>query len=325
MVRLGDVARIKLGAETYGHNVHADGVPIAGMAVQLAPDANALDVAKRVRAKMDELSPYFPSGVGWFSPFDSTKFVRISIREVVFTLIEAVVLVFLVILLFLQNLRATLIPTLVVPVALTSAFAGMYLVGFSVNVLSLFALVLAIGLVVDDAIVVVENVERIMTEEGLPPKEATRKAMDQITGAVIAMTSVLAAVFIPMALVGGSVGAIYRQFSLTIAISMGISALMALSFTPALCASLLKPVHEPPGGFLGAFNRFYQRVSGAYLRRVAQAIRHIPRWMIAFVLLVGLVALLFSRLPSSFLPDEDQGYAMADGAVAAGRQYGAYR
>jgi len=311
VVRLGDVARIALGAEAYGHDVHANGEPIAGMAIQLAPDANALDVAKKVGIKMGELSPYFPSGVSWFSPFDSTKFVRISIREVLFTLIEAVVLVFLVILLFLQNLRATLIPTLVVPVALTSAFAGMYLAGFSINVLSLFALVLAIGLVVDDAIVVVENVERIMTEEGLPPKEATRKAMDQITGAVIAMTSVLAAVFIPMALVGGSVGAIYRQFSLTIAISMAISALMALSFTPALCASLLKPVHEPPGGILGAFNRFYQRVSGAYLRRVAQAIRHTPRWMVAFVLLIGLVLLIFSRLPSSFLPDEDQGYAMA--------------
>jgi multidrug efflux pump len=213
--------------------------------------------------------------------------------------------------LFLQNLRATLIPTLVVPVALTSAFAGMYLVGFSINVLSMFALVLAIGLVVDDAIVVVENVERIMTEEGLSPKEASRKAMDQITGAVIAMTTVLAAVFIPMALVGGSVGAIYRQFSLTIAISMMISALMALSFTPALCASVLKPVHGEPNILLRGFNRFYNWSSAVYLRRVAQAIRHTPRWMAAFAVLVGIAALLYARLPSSFLPEEDQGYALA--------------
>ncbi len=310
-VRLQDVARIALGAESYGHDVHVNGEPIAGFATQLAPDANALQVAQAIRDKMDSLEAYFPQGVGWFVPYDSTKFISISIREVLYTLVEAVVLVFLVILLFLQNLRATLIPTLVVPVALTSAFAGMYLVGFSINVLSLFALVLAIGLVVDDAIVVVENVERIMTEEGLSPKEASRKAMDQITGAVIAMTTVLAAVFIPMALVGGSVGAIYRQFSLTIAISMMISALMALSFTPALCASVLKPVHGEPNILLRGFNRFYNWSSAVYLRRVAQAIRHTPRWMAAFAVLVGIAALLYARLPSSFLPEEDQGYALA--------------
>ncbi len=310
-IRLKDVARIALGAESYGHDVHVNGEPIAGLAILLAPGANALDVADAVRTKMDQLSHYFPAGVSWFTPYDSTKFVSISIHEVLYTLIEAVVLVFLVMLLFLQNLRATLIPTLVVPIALTSAFAGMYLAGFSINVLSLFALVLAIGLVVDDAIVVVENVERIMTEEGLSPKEATRKAMGQITGAVIAMTSVLAAVFIPMALVGGSVGAIYRQFSLTIAISMSISALMALSFTPALCATLLKPSHGEPNRFLRGFNRFYLGVSSAYLRRVAQAIRHTPRWMVAFLVLGGLALLLFSRLPTSFLPEEDQGYALA--------------
>ena len=310
-VRLSDVARVALGAESYGHDVHVNGVPIAGVAILLGPGANALQVADAVRAKMDELAQYFPPGVSWFTPYDSTKFVSISIHEVLYTLIAAVVLVFLVILLFLQNLRATLIPTLVVPVALTSAFAGMYLAGFSINVLSLFALVLAIGLVVDDAIVVVENVERIMTEEGLSPKEAARKAMDQITGAVIAMTTVLAAVFIPMALVGGSVGAIYRQFSLTIAISMAISALMALSFTPALCATLLKPVHSEPNRFLRGFNRFYSNVSAAYLRRVAQAIRHTPRWMVAFVVLVGLALVIFTRLPGGFLPAEDQGYALA--------------
>jgi len=309
-VRLKDVARIDLGAEAYGHDVHVDGEPIAGFAIMLAPDANALQVAAEIRSKMDALADYFPAGVSWFVPYDSTQFISISIEEVLKTLVEAVILVFLVILLFLQNLRATLIPTLVVPVALTSAFAGMYLAGFSINVLSLFGLVLAIGLVVDDAIVVVENVERIMSEEGLSPKEAARKAMDQITGAVIAMTTVLAAVFLPMALVGGSVGAIYRQFSLTIAISMGISALMALSFTPALCASLLKPVHGEPNIVLRGFNRFYNWSAAVYLRRVAKAIRHTPRWMMAFVVLVGLAAFLFMRLPSSFLPEEDQGYAL---------------
>jgi multidrug efflux pump len=309
-VRLRDVARIDLGAESYGHDVHLNGDPIAGFAIMLAPEANALAVADAVREKMNELDNYFPQGVTWLVPYDTTQFIEISIHEVIYTLIEAVVLVFLVMLLFLQNLRATLIPTLVVPVALTSAFAGMYISGFSINVLTLFGLVLAIGLVVDDAIVVVENVERIMTEEGLPPKEATRKAMDQITGAVIAMTTVLAAVFIPMALVGGSVGVIYRQFSLTIAISMAISALMALSFTPALCASLLKPVHGEPNRFLRGFNRFYGAMTQGYLARVKQSIRHTPRWMAAFAVLVGIAILLFTRLPTSFLPEEDQGYAL---------------
>ncbi|MEI2774231.1 MAG: multidrug efflux RND transporter permease subunit [Candidatus Competibacter sp.] len=310
-VRLKDVARIGLGAEAYGHDVHLEGEPIAGFAIQLAPEANALQVADAVRAKMDGLQRYFPAGVTWITPYDSTQFIRISIEEVVYTLFEAVVLVFLVILLFLQNLRATLIPTLVVPVALTGAFAGMYLFGFSINVLSLFGLVLAIGLVVDDAIVVVENVERIMTEESLPPREAARKAMDQITGAVIAMTLVLAAVFIPMALVSGSVGVIYRQFALTIAISMGISALMALSFTPALCASLLKPPEAEHNRFLRAFNRFYLWLSRTYLARVTQAVRHTPRWMVAFLALTALAGFLFVRLPTSFLPEEDQGYAFA--------------
>ena len=310
-VRLKDVARIGLGAEAYGHDVHLEGEPIAGFAIQLAPEANALQVADAVRAKMDGLQRYFPAGVTWITPYDSTQFIRISIEEVVYTLFEAVVLVFLVILLFLQNLRATLIPTLVVPVALTGAFAGMYLFGFSINVLSLFGLVLAIGLVVDDAIVVVENVERIMTEESLPPREAARKAMDQITGAVIAMTLVLAAVFIPMALVSGSVGVIYRQFALTIAISMGISALMALSFTPALCASLLKPPEAEHNRFLRAFNRFYLWLSRTYLARVTQAVRHTPRWMVAFLAFTALAGFLFMRLPTSFLPEEDQGYAFA--------------
>ncbi len=310
-VRLQDVARIALGAESYGHDVHVNGEPIAGFATMLAPQGNALQTAEAIRSKMEQLQQYFPDVVSWFVPYDSTQFINISIDEVVYTLIEAVVLVFLVMLLFLQNLRATLIPTLVVPVALTSAFAGMYMVGFSINILSMFALVLAIGLVVDDAIVVVENVERIMTEEGLSPKEAARKAMDQITGAVIAMTTVLAAVFIPMALVSGSVGAIYRQFSLTIAISMVISAVMALSFTPALCATILKPQHGEPNFFLREFNRFYQMGNNFYLQQVTSAIRHTPRWMMAFAALVVLTVFLYARLPSSFLPEEDQGYALA--------------
>jgi multidrug efflux pump len=317
-VRIKDVARIDLGAESYGHDVHLNGDPIAGFAILLSPEANALNVAEAVRSKMNQLDDYFPRGVTWLVPYDTTQFIEISIHEVVFTLLEAVVLVFLVMLLFLQNLRATLIPTLVVPVALTSAFAGMYMAGFSINVLTLFGLVLAIGLVVDDAIVVVENVERIMTEEKLPPKEATRKAMGQITGAVIAMTTVLAAVFIPMALVGGSVGVIYRQFSLTIAISMAISALMALSFTPALCATLLKPVHKEPNRFLRGFNRFYGGLTRAYLARIGRSIRHTPRWMAAFAVLVGVALLLFTRLPTSFLPEEDQGYALVIAQLPAG-------
>ena len=300
-VQLKDVARIGLGAESFGRDVHLGPEAVAGFAIQLSPEANALEVAAAVKVKMDELMRYLPVGVSWISPYDSTRFVRISIQEVVKTLLQAVVLVFLVILLFLQNLRATLIPTLVMPVALTGAFAGMYLAGFSINVLSLFGLVLAIGLVVDDAIVVVENVERLMVEEGLSPIEAARKGMDQITGAVIAMTLVLAAVFIPMALVGGSVGVIYRQFSLTIVISMGISALMALSFTPALCASLLRPVHGP-NWFLRGFNRAYHWMAGAYLRRVAKAIRHTPRWMVSFIALVALAGYLLTQLPTGFLP-----------------------
>jgi multidrug efflux pump len=309
-VRLKDVARIALGAEAYGHEARFNGDPIAGFAVLLAPDANALAVAEKVRAKMDELANYFPEGVQWLAPYDSTKFVKVSIEEVVITLIVAVVLVFLVILLFLQNLRATIIPTLVVPVALTSAFAGMYIAGFSINVLTLFGLVLAIGLVVDDAIVVVENVERIMTEEGLPPKEAARKAMGQITGAIIAITTVLAAVFLPIALVGGSVGVIYRQFSLTIAMSMAISALMALSFTPALCAQMLKPHSGKANFFIREFNRFYSWTRKLYVNRITKSIHHRKRWMAAFAVFAVLAGYLYVTLPTSFLPEEDQGYAV---------------
>ena len=309
-VRLGDVARIELGPATYGHFNRFNGKPVAGMGVELLPGANALEVAAAVRARMKQLAVNFPPGVTWLTPFDSSTFVSISIKEVVKTLFEAVVLVFLVMLLFLQNLRATLIPTLVVPVALTGAFAGLFIAGFSINVLTLFGLVLAIGIVVDDAIVVVENVERLMSEEGLSPVEATKKGMQQITGAIVAVTSVLASVFIPSALMSGSVGAIYRQFALTIAISMALSALMALTFTPALCASLIKPPNKQPNRFFRSFNHQFDRTTRAYLHHVRRAVHHAPRWMMVFIAVLGLCALLFWRLPSSFLPSEDQGNMM---------------
>ena len=314
-VRLKDVSRIELGAEAYGRNVHlrsADSASsIAGFAVMLSPTANALDVAGRVRDKMADLSQFFPEGVDWLVPYDTTQFIEISIAEVVKTLLEAVVLVFLVMLLFLQNLRATLVPMLVVPVAITGAFAGLYLFGFSINILTLFAMVLAIGLVVDDAIVVVENVERILAEGKLSPREATRKAMGQITGAIIAMTTVLAAVFLPMSLVSGSVGVIYSQFALTIAISMILSAVMALSFTPALCASIITPVRGEPNFVFRGFNWLYDLGRRFYLWRVSVSIRHTPRWMMVFIALVVLVGYLFVRMPTSFVPEEDQGYALA--------------
>jgi len=307
VVRLGDVARVELGSYSYGNFSRLDGKPVAAFGVSLLPGANALTVAKAVGEKMDQLAKNFPPGVVWSVPVDTTGFVKVSIIEVVKTLGEAIVLVFIVMLLFLQNLRATLIPTLVVPVALTGAFVGMYAFGFSINVLSLFGLVLAIGIVVDDAIVVVENVERIMREEGLPPKEATRKGMVQITGAVIAVTTVLASVFIPAALMPGSVGAIYRQFAITIAVSMALSALMALSFTPALCASLLRPEHEHTNRFLRAFNNGYESMARHYLSRLGKAIHHTPRWMLGYFVAVLIALLLLWRLPSSFVPEEDQG------------------
>ena len=309
-VRLKDVARVTLGPSDYGRFTRYNGTPVAGMGVQLLPGANALAVSEAVRERMTQLAQSFPEGVEWNVPFDNSTFVSISIQEVVKTLLEAVVLVFLVMLLFLQNLRATLVPTLVVPVALTGTFAGLFIAGFSINVLTLFGLVLAIGIVVDDAIVVVENVERIMREEGLSPKEATRKGMQQITGAIVAVTTVLASVFIPSAMMAGSVGAIYRQFALTIAISMGLSALMALSFTPALCATLIKPGHDNPNRFLRWFNDGFDRTTRSYLHFVKRALHHAPRWMGVFALIIGLCALLFWRLPSSFLPDEDQGSLM---------------
>ncbi len=311
-LRLGDVAKVELGPSSYGFFTRYNGMPVAGMGVELLSGANALNVAQAVRDRMDELAANFPAGVEWFSPYDKSTFVSISIEEVVKTLFEAIVLVFLVMLLFLQNLRATLIPTLVVPIALTGAFGGLYMAGFSINVLTLFGLVLAIGIVVDDAIVVVENVERIMAEEGLSPKEATKKGMRQITGAIVAVTTVLASVFIPSALMGGSVGAIYRQFALAIAISMALSALMALIFTPALCASMLKPLaaDRKHNRFQRWFNNGFDRTTHAYLRHVRRAVHHAPRWMMVFALVIVLCGVLFTSLPSAFLPEEDQGNIM---------------
>jgi multidrug efflux pump len=312
-VRLRDVARIRMGATFYGFDSQWDGKPAAGFAVQLAPGANALGVAKAIRERMEELQPTFPQGVTWFSPYDSSTFVAVSIEEVVKTLFEAIVLVFLVMLIFLQNFRATLIPTLVIPIALLGTFLGMYFIGFSINQLSLFGMVLAIGIVVDDAIVVIENVERIMTEEGLSPKAATRKSMSQISGAVVAITVVLAAVFIPSAFQGGSAGEIYKQFAITIAMAMGFSAFLALGFTPALCATLLKPTaeHHRDNFIFRNFNKLYDKVSSTYIGHIGSAISHAPRWMMVFGLLVVLCGFLFFRMPGSFLPEEDQGYAIA--------------
>ena len=311
-VRLRDVARIDIGPSGYGFDTQFNGKPVGAFAVQLLPGANALNVATAVRTKMDELQPTFPQGVTWMSPFDSTTFVKISIQEVVKTLVEAIALVFLVMLVFLQNFRATIIPTLVIPVALLGTFLGMTIIGFTINQLTLFAMVLAIGIVVDDAIVVIENVERIMTEEGLPPREATVKAMDQITGAVVAITVVLAAVFIPSALQGGAAGEIYKQFALTIAIAMAFSAFLALGFTPALCATFLKPSHAVNSNWVfRTFNKYYDRISHTYVGHIGSAVRHAPRWMAVFAVLAILCGFLFTRMPGSFLPEEDQGYAMA--------------
>jgi len=317
-VRVKDVARVTLGAAQYGFETNIGTTPVAAFGIQLAPNANALEVARAVVARMDDMQPSFPAGVSWFWAFDSTTFIKVAIREVIITLAEAVLLVFLVMLVFLQNFRATLIPTLVVPAALLGTLVGMYAVGFSINQLSLFAMVLAIGIVVDDAIVVVEAVERIMREEHLAPKEATRKAMQQITGAIIAITSVLAAVFIPSALQTGSTGVIYRQFALTIALSMGFSALLALSFTPALCASLLTPEHLRGNVIFNWFNRAYEGTRRSYVHRVFVSVGHVPRWMAGFAVMLALGALLFLRLPGSFLPDEDQGYVLGDVQLPAG-------
>ena len=312
VVRLSDVARVSFGPQSYGLTSTWNGQPVGGLGVQLLPGANALDVATAVRAKMEELARDFPQGVTWFAPYDTTPFVKVSINEVVHTLIEAIILVFLVMLIFLQNIRATIIPTLVIPVALMGTFIGLVSLGFTINQLTLFGMVLAIGIVVDDAIVVIENVERIMTEEHLPPKEATRKAMGQITGAIVAITVVLAAVFVPSALQAGASGVIYKQFALTIAVSMCFSAFLALSFTPALCATMLKETHhEKKNAVYRGFNKVFDWVTQTYAGHIGGATRHAPRWMVVFVLVTILAGFLYTKLPTSFVPSEDQGFALA--------------
>ncbi|WP_137892461.1 efflux RND transporter permease subunit [Ramlibacter sp. 2FC] len=315
-VRLKDVARIELGGQNYGSSARLNGKPATGIGVQLSPSGNALASAKAVHQKMGELARYFPQGMKWDIPYDSSRFVSISIRQVAQTLLEAVALVFLVMFLFLQNIRYTLIPTIVVPVALLGSFATLLALGFSINVLTMFGMVLVIGIVVDDAIVVVENVERIMSEEGLPPREATRKAMGQISGAIVGITVVLVSVFVPLAFFGGSVGNIYRQFSAVMVSSIGFSAFFALSLTPALCATLLKPVaaghHHAKTGFFGWFNRGFARTAKGYESWVARMLPRAARYLVIYLAIGGAVALIYQRLPSSFLPGEDQGYVIVN-------------
>jgi multidrug efflux pump len=309
-VRLKDVARVELGLNTYSFDVRLDNQPVAGFGVLLSPGANALDVARLVKQRMNELAPSFPAGVEWFLPFDATIFINAAIHEVVVTLGIAVTLVFIVMLVFLQSFRATLIPTLVVPVALMGAFIGMAVFGFSINQLTLFGMVLAIGIVVDDAIVVIESVERIMREEHLSPKDATRKAMTQITNPIIAISVVLAAVFIPSALQSGSVGMIYQQFAMTIAISMGFSAFLALSLTPALCGTLLRPEHLKENRFFKLFNRSYDSTQKSYVRSVKFGLRHQRWWLAGFLVLLVAGGLTFWKVPGSFVPEEDQGFTI---------------
>ncbi|MDI3384022.1 efflux RND transporter permease subunit [Xenophilus aerolatus] len=310
-VRLKDVARIELGGQSYATSARLNGSPAVGLGVQLAPTGNALESARLVRAKMDELQKYFPQGVKYSIPYDSSRFVQISITEVVKTLFEAVALVFVVMFLFLQNWRYTIIPTIVVPIALLGTFAVLAALGFSINVLTMFGMVLVIGIVVDDAIVVVENVERIMSEEGLPPLQAARKAMQQISGAIIGVTVVLISVFVPLAFFAGSTGNIYRQFSVVMVASIGFSAFMALSLTPALCATLLKPVeaghHVEKRGFFGWFNRSFSRTAKGYEGLVSRLLRRAGRYMIVYLAIIAAVALVYTRIPTAFLPQEDQG------------------
>ncbi len=310
-VRLKDVARIELGAQSYATTARLNGQPATGMGVQLSPTGNALAAATAVKTRMAELEKFFPPGVSWTIPYDSSNFVKISIKQVAQTLLEAIALVFLVMFVFLQNIRYTIIPTIVVPVALLGTFGALLAMGFSINVLTMFGMVLVIGIVVDDAIVVVENVERIMNEEGLPPLEATRKAMGQISGAIIGITVVLISVFVPLAFFAGSVGNIYRQFSAVMAVSIAFSSFMALSLTPALCATLLKPVQaghaHAKTGFFGWFNRGFTRTAKGYEGWVAKLLRRGGRVMVIYVALIAAVGVLYMRLPTSFLPGEDQG------------------
>lgn len=310
-LRLKDVARVEVGGQAYAVSARKDGGEVIGMAVQPAPSSNAVDTVKDVRARLKRLEQYFPEGVEYDVPIDASEFVAISIKKVFFTLLEAMVLVFLVIYLFLQNVRYTLIPSVVVPVSLLGTCTILLATGFSLNVLTMFAMVLAIGILVDDAIVVLENVERIMEEEGLPPKEATIKAMKQITGAIVGISLVLVTVFLPMAFFGGSVGNIYRQFSITLSVSVLFSAFLALTLTPAMCATILKPVSKggqlQKKGFFGWFNRSFESNSNRYQGWVRHIVTHIGRYLMLYVLIIVMAAFLMLRLPTAFLPDEDQG------------------
>ena len=318
LVRLRDVARIERGPENFIVDNRYNGEPASGLGIQLAPGANALQTADLVRARIAELQPVFPAGLKVVYPNDVTPFIQVSIHEVVKTLLEGIVLVVLVMYLFMQNIRATLIPSITVPVVLLGTFGLMAALGFTINTLSMFGLVLAIGLLVDDAIVVVENVERIMREEKLPAKEATAKAMSQISGALIGVAMVLCAVFVPVAFSPGTVGAIYRQFALTIVVSMLLSVFVALSLTPALCAILLKHSAEHDHGFFGWFNRAFESTRAHYMRGVKQVAKRWVLWMLVFAASLAATAFLFLRLPTSFLPNEDQGYMFVQVQTPAG-------
>ncbi len=310
-VLLSDVARIGLGSENYAVSSKFNGLPAAGLAIKLAPGANALDTAKEIRGTLATLEPFYPAGLKAYFPYDTTPFVRVSIEEVVKTLFEAIVLVFIVMYVFLQNFRATLIPTIAVPVVLLGTFGILAAAGFSINTLTMFGMVLAIGLLVDDAIVVVENVERVIVEDKLSPKEAARKSMGQITGALVGIALVLSAVFLPMAFFSGSTGVIYRQFSITIVSAMALSVTVALVLTPALCATLLRPPADGElkhhGGFFGWFNRNFERMNHGYTRSVEHVTRRTGRYLLLYGAIVLLMGALFVIIPKSFLPDEDQG------------------
>lgn len=321
-VTLGDVAKVALGGENYDVIARFNGKPAAGLGIKLATGANALDTATAVKAELTKLQPFFPHGLKVVYPYDTTPFVKISIFEVVKTLFEAIVLVFLVMYLFMQSLRATLIPTIAVPIVLLGTFAIINALGYSINTLTMFGLILAIGLLVDDAIVVVENVERVMAEENLSPKEATKRSMGQIQGALVGIALVLSAVFVPMAFFGGSTGVIYRQFSVTIVSAMVLSVLVALILTPALCSTILKPLkpgdHGKTKGFFGWFNRIFEKSTNHYVTCVSHIIRRTGRYLVIYLAIVVAMVFLFARLPTSFLPDEDQGLLLAQAQLPAG-------
>lgn len=322
-VRVKDIAKVEIGADNYQFGARLNGKTTAAFAISLSPDANALSTAKGIKEKLEELKEFFPEGISYDIPYDTSPYIETSIEQVVMTLLEAMLLVFIVMFVFLQNIRYTLIPALVVPVAILGALSVMNLFGFSINVLTMFAMVLAIGILVDDAIVVVENVERIMAEEGLSPKEATKKAMPQISGAIVGITLVLSVVFLPLAFMDGSVGVIYRQFSVAMAVSIMFSGFLALSFTPALCVTMLKPI--PKGqhgverrGFFGWFNRVFGSITKGYMAIVGKSLRGVGRMMFVYLLLVVLLGWAYMRMPTAFLPEEDQGFALANIELPAG-------